>query len=135
MASDWIWKNRTRHQVILDSSAILMLFEFAIDLEGELTRLLGIYRIVVPLAIKEELNVLATRKTSRKAQMAKAALQLIAHYPVVPTTEKTADDSVLSLALRMQGIVLTNDLELRQRAKKSGLSVIFLRGKKQLALS
>ncbi len=135
MASDRVRGNRAKHQVILDSSAILMLFEFAIDLEGELTRLLGTYDIIIPSAITDELTLLAMRTVGKKAQMAKAALQLIAHYPVVSTDEKTADDAVLSVARKMNGIVVTNDAELRKRAKNHGLSVIFLRGKKQLALT
>ncbi|MBN2065801.1 MAG: hypothetical protein JW771_03215 [Candidatus Thermoplasmatota archaeon] len=135
MASDRVWANQNRRQVILDSSAVLMLFEFAIDLERELTRLLGTYHIVVPTAIVDELNLLATRTTGPKAQKAKASLRLIERFDMAPAKKgKTADDAVLLLALEVRGIVVTNDTTLRKRAKAEGLSVIFLRGKQQLVL-
>jgi len=134
MASDRLWGNRTEKVVILDSSAIMMLFEFSIDLEDELTRLLGRCRIVVPLPIRTELTVLSLRGDGKKCQMAKASLKLIERYEVVKVDEKTADDAVFSLAKETNGIVVTNDKELRGRLKEISLSVIFLRAKKRLVL-
>ena len=46
MASDRLWGNPDK-KVILDSNAILMLFEFSIDLRSELTRLLGKYEVII----------------------------------------------------------------------------------------
>jgi len=134
MASDRLWGNRTEKVVILDSSAIMMLFEFSIDLEGELTRLLGRCCIIVPAPIRTELTVLSLRGDGRKYQMAKASLKLIERYEVVDVDEKTADDAVFSLAKETNGIVVTNDKELRGRLKEISLSVIFLRAKKRLVL-
>ena len=55
MASDRLWRDREGRIVILDSSSILMLFEFSIDLEDELTRLLGKFRVLIPRPIFDEL--------------------------------------------------------------------------------
>jgi len=134
MASDRLWRNRAEKLVILDSSAIMMLFEFSIDLEDELTRLLGRYRIVVPAPIRTELTVLSLRGDGKKYRMAKASLKFIERYEVVEVNEKTADDAVFSLAKETNGIVVTNDKELRGRLKGILLSVIFLRAKKRLVL-
>ena len=56
--------------MILDSSALMMCFEFSIDLEKELTRLLGRYCIVVPSSIVRELEFLA-KTTGKKRGKAK----------------------------------------------------------------
>ena len=125
MASDRLWGNRTEKVVILDSSAIMMLFEFSIDLEGELTRLLGRYHVVVPSPVHTELTVLSLRGDGKKYRMAKASLKLIERYELVKVDEKMADDALFYLAKETNGIVVTNDKELRGRLKEISLSVIF----------
>jgi rRNA-processing protein FCF1 len=134
MASDRLWGNRKENIVILDSSAIMMLFEFSIDLEDELARLLGTYYIVVPSPIRNELVVLSAQGDGKKHQMAKASLKLIERYEIVNVDDEIADDAVVSLAKEMDGIVVTNDKGLRERLKKRSLSVIFLRAKQRLVL-
>lgn len=134
MASDRIWEYRNEKTVILDSSAIMMLFEFQINLEDELTRLLGIYRIIIPKPIYEELKFLSINGKGKKRIIAKASLKLIEKYNIVDSDEKTGDDSVLSIAKKTKGIVVTNDKELKDNLKKISLSVIFLRAKKKLVM-
>ena len=134
MASDRLRGNRDGKIVILDSSAVMMLFEFSIDLEDELTRLLGSYHIIVPEPIIKELTFLSENGTGKKNINARAALKFIEKYDTVAVDEKTGDDAVVSLAKQTKGIVVTNDRELRRRLKDHSLSVIFLRAKKQLVM-
>jgi rRNA-processing protein FCF1 len=134
MASNRLWGDRIHKTVILDSSAILMLFEFAIDLEKELTRLLGNYRIVVPTTIVRELEFLSENRTGNKKAKAKASLKLIKKYDAIDMEGSNGDDSVLELAKKINGIVVTNDRELRNRVKEMSLSVIFLRAKKKMVM-
>ncbi len=134
MASNRLWGDRIHKTVILDSSAILMLFEFAIDLEKELTRLLGNYHIVVPTPIVRELEFLSENRTGKKKAKAKASLKLIKKYDAIDIEGWNGDDSVLELAKKINGIVVTNDRELRNRVKEMSLSVIFLRAKKKLVM-
>ena len=134
MASNRLWSDREEKKVILDSSAIIMLFEFSIDLDDELTKLLGRYRIIVPQPILKELEFLSENGKGKKKIYAKASLKLIQRYDVLDTNDKIGDDSVLFLAKKLEGIVLTNDRELRNRTKNLSLHTIFLRGKKILAL-
>ena len=133
MASDRLRGNRDGKIIILDSSAVMMLFEFSIDLEDELTRLIGKHRILLPSPIIEELRFLSENGKGKKRQNAKAALDLIKRYETVEE-QGAGDDSVLFLAQRLKGIVLTNDRELRKRAKQASLKTIYLRGKNRLAL-
>jgi rRNA-processing protein FCF1 len=133
MAFDRVWGDKIHKTVILDSSAILMFFEFSIDWEKELGRLLGGYHLVVPTAVVQELQILATRDRGQK-KAATAALKLIAKYDTIAQEADTADEALMKIAEKTQGIVVTNDIELRDRLKNRGLPVIFLRGKKKLVL-
>ena len=133
MASDRLWRDREEKTVILDSSAVMMLFEFSIDLEDELTRLLGRFHVVVPGPIVKELRYLSEQGNGKKRLTAKPALKLIKKYETVDA-KGTGDDAVLLLAQKLNGIIVTNDRDLRKKAKNSSLRTIFLRGKKKLML-
>ncbi|RLF28204.1 MAG: twitching motility protein PilT [Thermoplasmata archaeon] len=137
MASNRIWRDKDKKNiVILDSSAIMMLFEFSIDLENELTRLLGTYHIVIPHLVTRELEILSKHGQGKKRLKAKAALKLIEKYEIVEIDEEKedVDRAVLRLAKKLQAKVATNDKQLRKELKKASLQVIFLRGKKKLVL-
>jgi rRNA-processing protein FCF1 len=135
MASDWIRRDSGRRIVILDTSAVLMLFEFSIDLEKELTRLIGSYSIIIPQAVLNELTVLSKNADGKKQRMAKASLMLIKKYETAEIGEgKTVDDVIVSAAEKRNAYVVTNDKELRNRLKKRFLHRIFLRGKNHLVL-
>ncbi|UCF50287.1 MAG: hypothetical protein JSU91_02050 [Thermoplasmatales archaeon] len=133
MASDRLWRNPKEKTVILDSSSIMMPFEYSINLEDELTRLLGKTNILIPKPIIDELIFLSKNGKGRKKLLAKPALELIKNYKIVDSEGK-GDDSVLFLAKKLNAIVVTNDRELRNRLKKESLQTIFLRGKKRLVL-
>jgi rRNA-processing protein FCF1 len=109
-----------------------MFFEFSIDWEKELGRLLGGYHLVVPTAVVQELQILAKRNVGQKK--AAAALKLIAKYDTIAQEADTADEALMKIAEKTQGIVVTNDIELRDRLKNRSFPVIFLRGKKKLVL-
>jgi rRNA-processing protein FCF1 len=135
MASDRVRGDKGSKIVVLDSSALLTFFEFSVRVEDELTRLLGLYHVVVPIAVVRELEVLAQVASGKKKIKAIAALNLVVDYEVVPTTsDMDADEAVIDVALKTKGIVFTNDKELRKIAKTKKLPMIFLRGKKKLVL-
>jgi rRNA-processing protein FCF1 len=111
----------------------MMLFEFSIDFEGELTRLLGKYHVVIPIPIIRELEFLSKHGKGKKSFFAKSSLKLIDKYDVEEADGK-GDDAVLCLAKKLNGIVVTNDRELKNRLKVASLQVVYLRGKKQLSM-
>ena len=133
MASDRLWRDREGRIVILDSSSILMLFEFSIDLEGELTRLIGKFRVLIPRPIFDELIFLSKHGKGKKKYNSKPALDLIKKYDI-SEAEGKGDDSVLNLAKVHNGVVVTNDKDLRKRAKDIHLQTIYLREKSKLVL-
>jgi rRNA-processing protein FCF1 len=135
MASDRIRGNSATKTVVLDSSAILMIFEFSIDIEKELARILGSYKIIVPKTIFTELKNLSEQGSGKKKQIAKPALKFVERYEIVEDTSKFGDDSVIELAKKYNGIVFSNDKELRKKSRKEKLKTICLRGKKYLIIS
>lgn len=134
MAFDWVRGDKIHKTVILDSSAILAFFEFSIDWEKELCRLLDGYRIVVPAEVIKELELLSKQTASARKRKAAAALKLVERYQTVETLAENADDAVIEAAKKTHGVVVTNDTELRKRLNLDSIPVIFLRGKKKLAL-
>ena len=135
MASDWIRRDSKRRIVILDTSAILMLFEFSIDLEKELDRLLGAYHILIPHAVIEELYGLSQNARGKQKRNAKASVSLIQKYEATDVgVGSSVDDVIVSAADDLSAIVVTNDIELRMRLKKKKHTVLFLRGKSHLAV-
>jgi rRNA-processing protein FCF1 len=132
MAPDWIWGDRIHKTIILDTSAILMIFEYSVQLKEELGRLFGVYHIVIPRQVIMELTRLSQRGVGPRAQRAKAGLQWVSQYDVVSVEGDHGDDAVFNLAQKQQGIVVTNDRMLRKRLKEISLPVVFLRGKHRL---
>ena len=133
MASDRLWRNPKEKTVILDSSSLMMPFEYSIDLYEEIVRLLGKVKILIPKPIKDELIYLSEYGKGRKKRLAKPALELIKDFKIIDSEGK-GDDSVLILAKKLNAVVVTNDRELRNRVKKESLRTIYLRGKKRLVL-
>ena len=133
MAFNRLWGNPEK-TVILDSNAILMLFEFSLDLESELIRLLGKYKIIIPSPVVKELIFLSNEGKGQKKINAKASLELIKKYDIFDIDAKTTDNAVLITAKKTNGIVVTNDKELRKKLKEISIKVIFLKGKKTLEL-
>lgn len=105
--------------VVLDTNALLMPFEMRINLDSEVRNVLGDVRFVVPGPLIGELKHLDNRH-------AKAALALARSREIVQT-ESSGDDSVLEVAIREGAYVLTNDKELRRRARSYRIPLIYLR--------
>ena len=137
MASNRIWRNRNIKTVILDTSAIFMFFEFSIDIEQEILGLIGNYRIIIPKPIFNEIKTLSEIGKENKKKIAKSSLNLInkKNYEIVDlNVKKTGDDSLIDYGIKLNGIVVTNDKELRKRLKEKSISTIFLRGKQKVCL-
>jgi len=114
--------------VLLDANALLLPFQFSLNLEAELRRLLGDHEIYVPSPVVQELRGVA--KSDRKA---KAALQLATRFKILDVPG-AADDVILDTAVRLKAAVVTNDAALLRRLKAFGIPRIFLRSRSHLVL-
>jgi rRNA-processing protein FCF1 len=114
--------------VIADTNALIAPFKRKFNIDAELTRILGSYIIIVPEPIIGELKRLAVTNLN-----ARGALKF-AMTKKIQLTKSVGDDSVLELAKKVGGYVLTNDVELIGRASKKKLKVIRLRESCRLEL-
>ncbi len=106
--------------VVLDTNALMMPFEYRINIDLELERLLGSPVVYVPSCVGGELERLA-----QKHWAAKAALQLMKKYKVV-SVEKLGDDGVIEAGKCLNAYVVTADRGLIYRLIKENIGVISL---------
>ena len=112
--------------VILDANALLLPFQFRVNLEAELRRLLGDHEILVPSPVLDELKGL-----SRSVREAKGALKLADRFRVFDV-EGSADDAILDAAEQLKAVVVTNDAALLRRLRAARVPRIFLRSRTHL---
>jgi len=112
--------------VVLDANALLMPFQFKVNIDRELKRLFGEIPVFIPSSVLEELSNIIDKD-------AKAALALARKYQIVET-ELRGDDAVLSIAEERSAAVLTNDKELIGRLRKKRIPVIRLRSERYLVV-
>jgi len=112
--------------VVLDSNALLLPFQFRVNLEAELRRLLGDHEIFVPSPVMDELKGL-----SRSVREARGALKLAEKFRVFEAPGD-ADDAVLDIASQLKGVVVSNDAALLRRLKDAQIPRIFLRSRSHL---
>jgi len=110
--------------IVLDANALLMPFQFKINLDRELKRLFGEVPVFVPSSVLGELGNSLDKNS-------KAALALARKYQIVET-ELSGDDAVLDIAIKRRSAVVTNDKSLIKRLRVHRIPVIRLRGERYL---
>ncbi|HEC88198.1 MAG TPA: hypothetical protein ENI52_02660 [Thermoplasmata archaeon] len=120
--------------VVLDTNALMMPYQYGINIEKELTRLLGICRIIVPRTVVEEIEKLSEEE-GKIGRAAKLGLSIIKKRGFrLMETENMGDDGVLETAIKMDAAILTNDKELKNKARELNLPIIYLRGGTRLEM-
>jgi len=114
--------------VIADTNGLMAPFQFHFNLDDELGRLLGSYRLIVPRRVLWELAALA-----KSTPAALSALRLAQRYEVVEVTDK-GDGALVKAAMLQKAAVLTNDKELRRACFAVGIPTITLRKRRHLVL-
>ena len=112
--------------VVLDANALLLPFQFRLNLQAELRRLLGDHDIFVPSPVLEELKGL-----SKSVPEARAALKLAIRFRVFDVAGG-ADDAILDAANRLKAVVVTNDAALLRRLQAARVPRIYLRSRTHL---
>jgi hypothetical protein len=111
---------------------LLAPFQFGVDIFRELDRILEArYKAYTLEGVIKELEGLS-RKKGPKGKQAKAALSIAKDLSIL-TAEGSVDDALLKLASE-RTIICTNDKVLKEKIRKKGLPVIYLRQKKYLTL-
>ena len=120
------WTKTVPRLVLLDANALLMPFQFRVNLDREIQRLLGDADVAVPKPVLTELEFLAERDRE-----ARAGLRLARRYRVIDATG-SADDALLDLAGTNRAVVVTNDQPLLERLREKGVPRLFLRSRNHL---
>lgn len=115
-----------RQIVVLDTSALLSVFEEKLNIDSQLRGAIGECDIVVPSAVMAELEAMSGAR-------ARGAAGLSARYGSFSCTRK-GDDGVLEAALNLGAYaVVTNDAGLADRLIAQGIRVLRLSGRKKFA--
>ncbi|RLG58520.1 MAG: nucleotide-binding protein [Candidatus Hydrothermarchaeota archaeon] len=118
------------YKVVPDSNFLMIPFQFGIDIFEELNRLLDVrYEIALPECVLRELE-----RLSKKEAKAKAALELAKKLPLIECSEEDVDEFLYNIASKTV-IICTNDKNLKDKIRKKGSPVIYLRQRKYLDIA
>ncbi|MHA2352165.1 MAG: type II toxin-antitoxin system VapC family toxin [Candidatus Thorarchaeota archaeon] len=126
-------------RVILDTNFLTVPAQFGVDVFSEAERVLERrVEFIVLESVVEEVRAKLERSGKTESRMFRVALDLVERCKVVEIDQSMknslVDDQLLEYAVSVNGVLATNDRELRERAAKQGIPVLMLRGKKHLEL-
>ncbi|MFZ2216969.1 MAG: PIN domain-containing protein [Methanothermobacter tenebrarum] len=108
--------------------------QFRVDIISELERIAPNGEFIIPSFIIDELKTIKRKSKGKDKIAARIALKLAKEGPFkivnFPLKEGESVDDAL---IRLSDILCTNDKELRKKARRKGVPVIYLRQKKYLA--
>jgi rRNA-processing protein FCF1 len=126
-----------------------MPFQFKLNLDSELLRLLGEFEIIIPSCVLNEVHTL-----SHHEKFGSEALKLARSKPSPPwykileanlleanhgekknNNKLTVDAELILIAKKLNGIVVTNDKVLLKKLHDMGVRTISMRAKKYLKLN
>ncbi len=124
-------KNRIK-RVILDTNFLMMPFQFKVDIEKELNRLLDVkFEICVPKSVIKELEGLKKSKEIKTRKTANMALEYAKRFKIIDV-DKKVDEALVELGMNKNNIIATNDKQILKKLRKVGANIVYLRQKKYL---
>ena len=118
-------------EVVIDTNFFMVPFQFNVDIIDELEKALPSYKLTTPIFVINELKGLKRNNKGKIRLNADLALKLanssnIEIKDISLENNETVDDALL----RVSEVLATNDIELKKRARKKGITVAYLRQKK-----
>lgn len=122
-------------EVVIDTNFFMVPFQFNVDIIDELEKALPSYELTTPIFVINELKGLKRNNKGKIRLNADLALKLanssnIEIKDISLENNETVDDALL----RVSEVLATNDIELKKRARKKGITVAYLRQKKYIAI-
>ena len=122
-------------EVVIDTNFFMVPFQFNVDIIDELEKALPSYKLTTPIFVINELKGLKRNNKGKSRLNADLALKLanssnIEIKDISLENNETVDDALL----RVSEVLATNDIELKKRARKKGITVAYLRQKKYIAI-
>jgi rRNA-processing protein FCF1 len=125
--------------VVLDTNILTVPAQFSVDIFAESERVVErrIEFVVLKSVIQELERKLEDAVRTEKFKF-RIALDFVKRCTIIGLDELSSlepvDEQILEYALSVDGIVATNDKELRKKSLERGVPVLFMRGKKRLEL-
>ena len=123
--------------VVLDTNILTVPAQFGVDIFAESERVLerNIEFVVLDSVVGELEKKLEDAVRTERYKF-RVALDLVERCSRIQSGSEVrlVDDQVLDYADKTNGVIATNDRNLRERALEQGIAVLFLRGKKKLEL-
>jgi rRNA-processing protein FCF1 len=125
--------------VVLDTNFLTVPAQFSVDVFSEAERVLErSIEFILLDSVLEEIRAKHAKGNKTEKRMFSIALDLADRCRVVNLDQSlgdlVVDDQILEYTVSVNGILATNDKELRERATERGVPVLMLRGKKHLEL-
>ena len=110
-------------------------FQFNVDIIDELEKALPSYKLTTPKFVIDELFGLKKSLKSKNRVQATLALKIANSKDIeIKDIPLNSSESVDDGLLRISKVLATNDIELKKRAKEKGITVVYLRQKKYIAI-
>ena len=122
-------------EVVIDTNFFMVPFQFNVDVISELEKSLPSYKLTTPSFVINELKGLKRNNKGKVRLTANLALQLansskVEIKDISLLENETVDDGLL----RVSQVLATNDIILKNRAKEKGITIVYLRQKKYIAV-
>ena len=122
-------------EVVIDTNFFMVPFQFNVDIITELENLLPSYKLTTPSFVINELKGLKKNTKGKIRLNANLALKLANSSKVeIKDISLLENETVDDALLRVSEVLATNDIELKNRAKNNGITVVYLRQKKYIAV-
>jgi len=122
-------------EVVIDTNFFMVPFQFNVDIITELENKLPSYKLITPSFVINELKGLKRNNKGKVRINANLALKLANSSKVeIKDISLLENETVDDALLRVSEVLATNDIELKNRAKDKGITVVYLRQKKYIAV-
>jgi rRNA-processing protein FCF1 len=132
--------NKVVLPVVVDTNFMTIPSQFNVDIFDEAERVLERrFEFVILSSVVREIEAKARETKGGSNKLAfRVAKDLVSMCRLIEEENSLSklpvDDQLLEYVVSVQGVLATNDKELRRLARTRGVPVLFLRGRKQLAL-
>jgi uncharacterized protein len=122
--------------ILCDTSFLMVLVTKPIKLLDSIIIRYGKINFQIPDVVIEELKIHAKKRSYKRSQIAKTALEVTKGFEIVHTTKSNyTDDSIIDYAINYKCAVVTLDKNLIQRLISSNILVFSLRNNKLLIMN
>ena len=122
-------------EVVIDTNFFMVPFQFNVDIITELENLLPSYKLTTPSFVINELKGLKRNNKGKVRLNANLALKLANSSKVeIKDISLLENETVDDALLRVSEVLATNDIELKNRAKNKGITIVYLRQKRYIVV-